>query len=300
MSKSKFRAAAFVVVALPATSAFADAASECGDWEKTLPDRSLIVCSEVIRSDPRAAWAYNNRCLAYDIKGEYDRAIADCDQAIRLDPHSPQPYYNRGNVYKDKDDYDRAIADYSEALRVDPKYASAYNNRGSAYNAKRDYDRAIADYNEVIRLDPKDVAAYANRRRARFYQGDFADAAADLLRPNDLKTEAYATLWGYLARERAGGSGSDELTANATRLPSKDWPYPVIDFCLGRRSQDEMLLAAINAEQRCAAQFYVGEWLLLKGNRTEAVAQFREAEASCKKGFYEYAGTVAELKRLAP
>jgi lipoprotein NlpI len=61
-----------------------------------------------------------------------------------------------------------------------------------------------------------------------------------------------------------------------------------------------MFSAATDTDQRCEAQFYAGEWYLLKGNRTEAVPLLRQAEASCPKGFVEYTGAVAELRRLNP
>jgi hypothetical protein len=51
--------------------------------------------------------------------------------------------------------------------------------------------------------------ATALRLRGRwfFYNGDFEQAAADLLRANDLKDDAYVMLWRYLARGRLGHDG---------------------------------------------------------------------------------------------
>jgi tetratricopeptide (TPR) repeat protein len=66
-------------------------------------------------------------------------------------------------------------------------------DRGISYSAKSDRDRAMADFNEAIQLDS--AAAFKPRGRRFFYDGDFEQAAADLLRANDLKDDAYVMLW---------------------------------------------------------------------------------------------------------
>ena len=55
-------------------------------------------------------------------------------------------------------------------------------------------------------------------------------------------------------------------------MKTKDWPYAVIDFYLGRRSLDEMGTTAANANDKCESAFYVGEWQLLRGNKAESKA----------------------------
>jgi len=42
---------------------------------------------------------------------------------------------------------------------------------------------------------------------------------------------AYFRIWRYASHD-----GAVELKANAARLGSKDWPYPVIELYLGMRS----------------------------------------------------------------
>jgi lipoprotein NlpI len=46
------------------------------------------------------------------------------------------------------------------------------------------------------------------------------------------------------------------------------------------------------------AQFYVGEWRLLQGDRPAAVAALKTAADTCSKTFYEYGLAQAELHRL--
>ena len=74
----------------------------------------------------------------------------------------------------------------------------------------------------------------------------------------------------------------------------------MIDFYLGRRPLDDMMSAAVRPNERCQAQFYLGEWQLLKGNAAQARATLQIAAAdTCQQTFNEYEGAVWELKRLA-
>jgi tetratricopeptide (TPR) repeat protein len=267
-------------------------------------DRAITDYSQAIRLDPKSAGAYNNRGNSWQDKGDLDHALADYDGAIRLDPYLAGAYNNRGNTRRAKGDFDRAIADYNQAIRLDPAFAMAYNNRGTAWYIKGDFDRAIADYDQTIRLDPKEASAYrargdawrdkgdlhramadydkalsldetsVNAYRGRglinFVHGEFSDAASDFLRVNDLKPDAYVMLWRFLARFRIGQDATTELSTTAAHLKPADWPYPVVEFYVGRRTASDMQRAASTPGENCEAAFYLGEWLLIRGDKPEA------------------------------
>src|SRR5258708_29914745 len=105
----KRAAIAVIVLAASATGALADAQTECDSEDA--PDQTIIACSQVIKVDSRAAWAYFKRGNAYQFRGELDRAIADYDAAIPLHPKLSLAFHNRGHAYQAKGDLDRAIAD---------------------------------------------------------------------------------------------------------------------------------------------------------------------------------------------
>jgi tetratricopeptide (TPR) repeat protein len=142
-------------------------------------DRAIAAYSEAVRLDPKNAFAFANRGIAYSKKGDNDRAIADYDEAIRLNPTYALAFANRSVAYSNKGDYDRAIADSDEAIRLDPKYVPAFLNRASSYRGKGDDDRAIADLGEAIRLDPKNAIAFTNRGIAYGTKGDYDRSIAD-------------------------------------------------------------------------------------------------------------------------
>jgi len=272
-------------------------------------DRAIVDHSEAIRLNPQEVSAYINRGSAWDSKGDYDRAIADFNEAIRLSPQYALAYNNRGSAWNSKGDYARAIADFSEAIRLDPQDALAYSNRGLAFRLKGDFDRAIADYNEAIRLNPKYPQAYLNRGVTRFAQGQFESAGADLsqalrLNPNDPSF----VIWRYFAQSRADyrTAAAPELVTNAAKVDKANWPAPIIDLLAGTTDAAGVLKAVTNSnqkkqrEQMCVAAFFLGEWHLLQGHRSEAHSSLKRAERDCPKNFLEYFSASAELKRLSP
>jgi hypothetical protein len=67
---------------------------------------------------------------------------------------------------------------------------------------------------------------------------------------------------------------------------------------LGKRGLDAMVAAAKSDDQKCEAQYYGGIWNLLQKDNSRAATMLKAAADSCPKGFIEYSGASAELKRL--
>ena len=139
-------------------------------------------CSAVIRGGrergDKLAEVFNNRGVAYRLKGDHDRAIADYAQAIRINAKFTAAFINRGVAYDHKGDYDRAIQDYDQAIKLKPS-AEAHFNRGNAYLGKTQYASAIDDYNQAIKLKADFAAAFDNRCWARAVVGILKQALAD-------------------------------------------------------------------------------------------------------------------------
>src|SRR6516164_2347978 len=102
-------------VLLAGASALAQTPQErgwCEGEDAATVDQRIDGCSAVIKAardkGDKLAEAFNNRGVAYRLKGDYDRAIADYNQAIKLKP-SAEGYFNRGNAQLGKGHYDRAI-----------------------------------------------------------------------------------------------------------------------------------------------------------------------------------------------
>jgi lipoprotein NlpI len=194
---------------------------------------------------------------------------------------------------------EEAIADYDHAIQLDPKYVIAHNNRGLAYKAKGNIENAFADYARSMEIDPRHTVAYRLRGFANFDMARFDAAAADFAGAVQQEPGgARQVFWLYLARSRLGGGDPvAELQANATKLKPPDWPYPVVEMFLGSRTPAATLGAANGVNQRCEAQFYVGEWHVLR-NDGAAADSLKAALDICPKHLIEYSSAQAELKRL--
>jgi lipoprotein NlpI len=304
-------------------------------WAKKDPDRALSDCNEAIRADPAYATAYVNRGNAYLNKSDFDHAFADFNEAIRLDPKSAWAYTERGNLYKSKGDSDHALADFSQSIRLDPNYAMAYFFRGELYKIESDFEHALADLNQSIRLDPNDAtahftrgcvsylignnsdavseftaairldpnngAAYFNRGVAYYVVGGHgADAEADFRKATELEPrDSYAVLWRDLAERR--NNVPSHLPEFAKQLDMTAWPAPVISQFLGESDAAKTLAAAhdndpkTNRGRTCEANFYSGEFALLKKNRQEANRLLRLAANECPRSFIEAPAAMAEL-----
>jgi len=309
--------------------------SRCGWWwAKNDNDKALADCNESIRLNRSTAAAYLNRGNVYLSKSDFDRAFADFNEAIRLDPKSAWAYATRGNLYKNKGDFDHAIADLSESIRLDPAYALPHFSRGDLYRMKGDLARAMTDMNDTVRLDPNYALAYFTRGRLSYMLGnspaaleDFGkaiklngddattyfnrgiayyvtggrtpDAVADFRKALEINPkDAYAALWFDLAERRV--NAPSPLAEASKQLDMTAWPAPVIRHFLGELSLEQTYAAAdpdprMKAAQICEANFYGGEFALMKKNKKEAQRLLKLAADSCPPSFVESTAALAEL-----
>jgi tetratricopeptide (TPR) repeat protein len=159
------------------------------DWSRCIGGEGPIVdvviegCTAEIQAardgSQKLATAFNNRGVAYKLKGEYDRALHDYDQAIRLDP-TAKHYNNRGIIYRIKGDYDRAISDYDEAIRLRSDFTAAFYNRALALADITEYVRALADFDPVMQFDAKNALALYARGLTLLKKGDVEGGKADI------------------------------------------------------------------------------------------------------------------------
>jgi tetratricopeptide (TPR) repeat protein len=276
--------AGWLILALPAGATAQDSQTCAG----SSGDAGIATCTREITSGkytgPNLARRYYNRGVLYSAKDDNDRATADYSEAIRLDPTLYPPLINRGLIYFDNNDYGRAITDFSEAIRLTPKQALAFFNRGYVYAVQGKTERAIADLSEAIRLDSSHTKSLLWRGYLNSILGNYDAAASDLGRVLLASDDAYAALWYFLANWRSGKQSAMALEVFASKLKSTEWPYPVVQLFLGRKTPGQVLAAAGEPNELCEAQFYIGAWHALRGERAAAGAPLRAAIDSCPNG----------------
>jgi tetratricopeptide (TPR) repeat protein len=150
---------------------------QCLGLKGPVVDTVIDGCTAVIQSgqEPREnlATAFDNRGVAYKLKGQYDRALQDYEQAIRLNPSNANAYNNRGIIYRIKGEYGRAIADYDEAIWLkNGDFPAAYYNRALAYADKGEYEQSLSDFDVVMWFDPRNALALYARGLTLLKKGD--------------------------------------------------------------------------------------------------------------------------------
>ena len=148
------------------------------------PKLAIKDYSKAIELNPKFAYAYRNRGLTYEKRGEVDLAIKDYNKAIDLNSVSALDYSYRARAYKKKGVTALAIEDYKMAITLNPYYDKNYYDlimirlqQQDWKNAKADlidaqnrelniislfsqYHRTIADLEEEIGVElPEDIAA---------------------------------------------------------------------------------------------------------------------------------------------
>ena len=160
-------------------------------------DQRIDGCSAVIKAGrekgDKLAEVFNNRGVAYRLKGDHERAIADYGQAIRLNARFAAAYNNRG-VANDQGRVRPRHLRLRAGDQLTAVSAESYFNRGNAHLTKRDYDRAIDDYNQAIKLKADFAAAFDNRCWARAVLGVLKPALADCSQALRLTPRNAATL----------------------------------------------------------------------------------------------------------
>jgi len=261
-------------------------------------DKAISDLDRLIQINPNNPYAHVNRGTAYQGSGNYGRAIDDFNQALGIAPRIPMVYFNRGISWKVLGNYERAIADQSEAIALFPDFANAHGELGVVYQLRRDFDASIASLTAAINLAPSEPIHLKNRGLTLFYQGDFRAAAIDLRRAFDLASDTYTLLFLYLARSKAGDDAVAELETRAAKLRNKTWPAAIVGLYLGRLTAEAALAAAMTPDEAAEAQFYLGEWHLMRNNRVAAESALRRAVQSLPPLFSEYTGAVVSLERF--
>lgn len=244
----------------------------------------------------KSAITYEMRGKAWFVQGDDSRAIADVDQAIRLSPGDASAYVLRGMVRLKRRELDHALTDFSEAIRFSPNDDVGYSFRGYVYQLTGDFRRALTDYDQAIRIDPKDVSSYRNRGHIHFIRADFTTAVDDFMRAADLGDD-YAMLWRFFTRARLKQDGAAELGINSATLKNRNWPFPIIEFYLGKLPLEKLRAAADDSDKACELNFYLAEWHLARGEAAAAEPLLKAAVASCPKTSIEHGAAAVELER---
>lgn len=265
--------------------------------------RRLYAIAVLLLCGPAFASSYDDfsRGLDANNHGDSEAAIAYFSRSIDggdLAPsYVPSAHLGRARAYLHNRRCNFAYADLTEAIGLRPDFVDAYSLRAEANQCLEHDDDALADATAAIKLRPA-AGYFFTRSRLQWNRGSFSDARADADRAvaGDPRN-AYFILWTAVTALRSGGIDAarfNTLAANG----GGEWPRPLIELFAGRASPQDVWRAATNPDQKCEADFYVGQWQLARGDRTSARVLFQTATAQCPRDYIAFDAAQRELKRL--
>ena len=215
-------------------------------------------------------------------------------------------YRERGVHFADLGHYDKAVEDLSDAIKLNNNYVTAYINRANAYAKLEKYNEAYQDFATAQKLSPKNTSIYAIRGSMNFLLGHFDDAVADYryylsLKPDDM----YRMLWLHLSQKYQDNSKPTDLEKYSRNMNLDVWPGALVKLYLERVSAQDFLKAfektmnGMQPEYLCEGFYYLGQFLLLSGDKKLAADSFRQAVKTNARKAVEYEFAVAYLARLA-
>ncbi len=294
-----------------------------GYRERGETERAIATMDRALAINPKSAESYYHRGEMKRALRRFDDAEADFETAIGLSPSDRIAFIENGtismaskmrlkaNSYKElaktyifAGQEAKAAETLDRAVDAFPDIGTFYGLR-AAYYEHRDANRANADLDKAIALDPLEVRALNQRGRLAFADANYTGAVNDWTQAwrgdrRDLGIhEAYLALWIFMLEARGTVEKANfGLAQRAAEIEGKIWPYPVASFYLGQMSAADLDAAAADADQKCEANFYIGEWHVLAGDTASAAKRFEQALASCPPNFIERRMAELEAKRL--
>lgn len=267
-------------------------------------ERAVADFDAAIKTDPKALPAYYElRGLSLSKMGEYGRAIADFDYLLRINPQNKSILLERGTAYGLAGEYGRAIADFDAVIKLEPRDDTALTRRGAAWSGRGNFDKAVSDFDAALQLNKWNVMALQGRGDVRFYQGEMKQAADDFARVQVQRPNPHMALWLYVARARVGNGDIQALISSTKKLGTA-WPQPIVELMRDSHTPEAVLAKMgkpepkLQAGEPCQANFYIGQWFLIKKQQEEASRYLREAQGKCDKFSREHQAAVQELGRF--
>ena len=134
--------------------------------------------SQVLRSNPGDAEAWNRRGLVLCALGRFDEANQDFGRAIELNPDHAEAQCNRGKALATLGRIDEAVSAFDGALALEPKLADAWYCRGNACHGLKRYEEARSAFDKALALQPDFAAAWLGRGNVCYALKLFEDAIA--------------------------------------------------------------------------------------------------------------------------
>lgn len=105
---------------------------------------ALFLCERILKEDPKAIIAWNNRSIAQRRLGDLKGALESATRTIELNPRYAKGWSNRATVLVQLERYEEAVESADRALEIDPLLAGAYAAQAAALQSLGRRSQALA------------------------------------------------------------------------------------------------------------------------------------------------------------
>lgn len=273
----------------------------------------ISLVSAAIALMPALAWAQASaQSVQYKSpEGVEYRSLPDTDAvktaraAVDADPKSIGKIIELGVAQSGARQFREAIATFTRGLALEPNNALLLRWRGHRYLSVREFDKAFADLSRGSKIDPTIYGNWYHLGIVQFLRGDFAGAAASFAKAQPIAPDpgelAGSTDWLWMSLSRAGRGA--EAKAMLDRRPDNK---PVtnaytrrLQLYRGEIGPDAVVTAADTDEVQVATLAYgLGNWYLVKGDKTNARKWFERSVQSGGWPGFGFIVSEVELRRL--
>ncbi len=114
-------------------------------------EQSISVYTRILQGKEPNYGDWNNRGVAYRLKGNTKKARKDLIQASELNSSRPEAFSNLGRLYVEGESYDLAVSSFMQALEIDPTFLPALLNAAVVYGEHLDdMEKATAYLREYL------------------------------------------------------------------------------------------------------------------------------------------------------
>ena len=298
-------------------------------------DAALADFSDALRLKPDAIY-YVQRSVVRRKKRQLDEALADCNSAIALQPNNWRLHSLRIGLLVDAKRFDDASAEYTAFMTKRPDDLLFLLGRAEVFRAAGQYQKALADAEAARQQNTQWGAPYLTLGTIHMAQGDLSQAldnfdtyafwdrnpAAPIMKGevqwalgrfdaaqssfeaslDRYRTQPYSLLWLTLTAVRLGREPREKYTAPFFDIDLTSWPGPLVSLYIGKSTPEAVLKVRDEMDKsddnRCEADFFVGEWQQTHGDQKDGRSLLQEASSACERDWQTRKLATIDLARV--
>ncbi|HEY7292517.1 MAG TPA: tetratricopeptide repeat protein [Vicinamibacterales bacterium] len=232
-------------------------------------------------------------------------AIKTARSALEADPKNIARIIDLGVAQSGARQFREAIATFTRGLEIEPDNALLLRWRGHRYLSVREFDRAFADLTRGSTIDSTIYGIWYHLGVVQYVRGDFGAAAASFAKAQPIAPDAGelagSTDWLWMSLSRAG-RGADAKAMLDRRPDSKPVTNAYtrrLQLYRGEIGPDAVLTPADTDDVQVATLAYgLGNWYLVRGDKTQARASFERSVQSGGWPAFGFIVSEVDLRRV--